>query len=425
MNQKLTHLWGRDGTKSVLASLISIVIGMAVGGLIVVLVGLFNPSMGLGAVWEGVRLVFGGLFSTGRSAAGQLTFGFNPTNMGTMLFRATPLILTGLSVAVAYKTGLFNIGAPGQYLMGTAATLILALSIPTETVPAVLVWVIAFVGGSLAGALWGCIPGLVKAFLNINEVLACIMTNWIAANLVTWLFDSGSLFENLQNHVENTKTAYIYKTSFNGVETSKMGLDLIFPNSQVNGGIIIAIVIAILMYILMNKTTLGYELKACGANRHAARYAGISDKRNIVLSMAIAGALSGAAAALYYLSGNTEFFWNTYQSLPAIGFNGIPVALLAVCNPIGVIFTGCFMSMLDVVGQQLTNLTAYNEYITDVIIAIIVYLSAFSLVIKMAISGGFRKRRRTAPAEVSAAPPDSGEVPDAGETAAEEGGEQA
>ena len=425
MKQKLTHLWGRDGTKSVLASLISIVIGMAVGGLIVVVVGLFNPSMGLSAVWVGVRLVFGGLFSTGRSAAGQLTFGFNPTNMGTMLFRATPLILTGLSVAVAYKTGLFNIGAPGQYLMGTAATLILALSIPTETVPAVLVWVIAFVGGSLAGALWGCIPGLVKAFLNINEVLACIMTNWIAANLVTWLFDSGSLFENLQNHVENTKTAYIYKTSFNGVETSKMGLDLIFPNSQVNGGILIAIVIAILMYILMNKTTLGYELKACGANRHAARYAGISDKRNIVLSMAIAGALSGAAAALYYLSGNTEFFWNTYQSLPAIGFNGIPVALLAVCNPIGVIFTGCFMSMLDVVGQQLTNLTAYNEYITDVIIAIIVYLSAFSLVIKMAISGGFRKRRRTAPAEVSAAPPDSGEVLDAGETAAEEGGEQA
>ena len=425
MKQKLTHLWGRDGTKSVLASLISIVIGMAVGGLIVVLVGLFNPSMGLGAVWEGVRLVFGGLFSTGRSAAGQLTFGFNPTNMGTMLFRATPLILTGLSVAVAYKTGLFNIGAPGQYLMGTAATLILALSIPTETVPAVLVWVIAFVGGSLAGALWGCIPGLVKAFLNINEVLACIMTNWIAANLVTWLFDSGSLFENLQNHVENTKTAYIYKTSFNGVATSKMGLDVIFPNSQVNGGILIAIVIAVFMYILMNKTTLGYELKACGANRHAARYAGISDKRNIVLSMAIAGALSGAAAALYYLSGNTEFFWNTYQSLPAIGFNGIPVALLAVCNPIGVIFTGCFMSMLDVVGQQLTNLTAYNEYITDVIIAIIVYLSAFSLVIKMAISGGFRKRRRTAPAEVSAAPPDSGEVPDDGETAAEEGGEQA
>ena len=420
MKEKLSILWGKDGTKSVLASLISIVIGMAVGALIVVLVGLLNPSMGLGTMWEGVRLVFGGLFSTGRDAAGQLTFGFNPTNIGNMLFRATPLILTGLSVAVAYKTGLFNIGAPGQYLMGTAATLILALSIPTETVPASLVWVIAFVGGSLAGAVWGCIPGLVKAFLNINEVLACIMTNWIAANLVTWMFDRGSLFENLQNTVENTKTAYIYKTSFNGVETSKMGLDLIFPNSQVNGGIIIAIVIAILMYILMNKTTLGYELKACGANRHAARYAGISDKRNIVLSMAIAGALSGAAASLYYLAGNTEFFWSTYQSLPATGFNGIPVALLAVCNPIGVIFTGCFMSMLDIVGLQLTNLTAYNEYITDVIISIIVYMSAFSLVIKLAISGSHRKHRKAAePAPVSTAPPDSGDG------TPEKGGEQA
>ncbi len=420
MKEKLSTLWGKDGTKSVLASLISIVIGMAVGALIVVLVGLLNPSMGLGTMWEGVRLVFGGLFSTGRDAAGQLTFGFNPTNIGNMLFRATPLILTGLSVAVAYKTGLFNIGAPGQYLMGTAATLILALSIPTETVPAPLVWVIAFAGGSLAGAVWGCIPGLVKAFLNINEVLACIMTNWIAANLVTWMFDRGSLFENLQNTVENTKTAYIYKTSFNGVETSKMGLDLIFPNSQVNGGIIIAIVIAILMYILMNKTTLGYELKACGANRHAARYAGISDKRNIVLSMAIAGALSGAAASLYYLAGNTEFFWSTYQSLPATGFNGIPVALLAVCNPIGVIFTGCFMSMLDIVGLQLTNLTAYNEYITDVIISIIVYLSAFSLVIKLAISGSHRKHRKAAePAPVSTAPPDSGDG------TPEKGGEQA
>ena len=420
MKEKLSTLWGKDGTKSVLASLISIVIGMAVGALIVVLVGLLNPSMGLGTMWEGVRLVFGGLFSTGRDAAGQLTFGFNPTNIGNMLFRATPLILTGLSVAVAYKTGLFNIGAPGQYLMGTAATLILALSIPTETVPAPLVWVIAFAGGSLAGAVWGCIPGLVKAFLNINEVLACIMTNWIAANLVTWMFDRGSLFENLQNTVENTKTAYIYKTSFNGVETSKMGLDLIFPNSQVNGGIIIAIVIAILMYILMNKTTLGYELKACGANRHAARYAGISDKRNIVLSMAIAGALSGAGASLYYLAGNTEFFWSTYQSLPATGFNGIPVALLAVCNPIGVIFTGCFMSMLDIVGLQLTNLTAYNEYITDVIISIIVYLSAFSLVIKLAISGSHRKHRKAAePAPVSTAPPDSGDG------TPEKGGEQA
>ena len=406
MNGGLSKLWQKDGTKSVLASLISILIGMAVGGVIILVVGVNNPNLGLSGAWEGIRLVFGGLFSTGRTAAGQLTFGFNSTNVGNMFFRAAPLILTGLSVAVAFKTGLFNIGAPGQYLMGTAATLMLALGIPTEVVPAPLVWVIAFLGGMLAGALWGCIPGLVKAYLNINEVLACIMTNWIAANLVTWMFD-GSDFRNL---VENTKSGYIYKTSYNGVQTAKLGLDKLFPGSQVNGGIIVAIVIAILVYILMNKTTLGYELKACGANRHAARYAGISDKRNIVLSMAIAGSLSGAAAALYYLSGNTEFFWSTYQSLPATGFNGIPVALLAASNPIGVIFTGCFMSMLDIVGLQLTNLTAYNEYITDVIIAVIVYLSAFSLVIKLWLSGR-GKKHKAAPAEAAAAPAPAPDTP--------------
>ena len=420
MKEKGSTLLQKESTKSVLASLIAILIGMAVGAVIILIVGIFNSNLGLKGALEGIQLVFGGLFSTGRNAAGALTFGFNPTNMGNMLFRATPLILTGLSVAVAFKTGLFNIGAPGQYLMGTAATLILALSVPTSVVPAPLVWVIAFVGGCLAGAIWGCIPGLVKAFLNINEVLACIMTNWIAANLVTWLFDNGSLFENLQNHVENTKTAYIYKTSFNGVQTAKLGLDKLFPGSQVNGGIVVAIIIAILVYILMTKTTLGYQLKACGASRHAARYAGIADKRNIVLSMAIAGALSGAAAALYYLSGNTEFYWTSaYQTLPATGFNGIPVALLAASHPIGVIFAGCFMSMLDIVGLQMTNLTAYNEYITDVIIALIVYLSAFSLVIRMLISG--RKKHKAAKVDAASTP--QVPPPDDGGTAEKGGGE--
>ena len=183
--------------------------------------------------------------------------------------------------------------------------------------------------------------------------------------------------------------------------TPKLGLDKLFPGSQVNGGIIIACILAVVVYILLTRTTLGYELKACGSNRFAARYAGIKDKRNIVLSMAIAGALAGAAGSLYYLSGNTEFYWSTYQSLPSAGFNGIPVALLAVNNPIAVIFTGIFMSMLDISGLQLTNLTAYNEYITDVIIAVIVYLSAFSLVIKLLISGKHKKKAaQTAAAEV-------------------------
>ena len=393
MKNTLLDIYEKDGTRKVLSSLISIVVGLLVGAIVVAIVGMTKDTITGQGIWDGVRLIFAGILCTGRNAAGQLTWGFNAASLGNMLFRATPLIMTGLSVAVANKTGLFNIGAPGQYLMGTMASLMIALGIPAGTMPGWMLWLLAFLGGMLAGAIWGSIPGILKAFLNINEVLACIMTNWLAANIVTWAFD----VSNFKNIVENTKSGYVYKTTFgltevdgawtyvegNGIATAKLGLDKLFPGSQVNAGILVAILLAVAMYILINKTTLGYELKACGSNRHAARYAGINDKRNIVLSMAIAGALAASGASLYWLSGNTEFFWSTYQSLPAAGFNGIPVALLAVNNPIGVVFTGIFMAMLDIVGQNLTGYTAYNEYITDVIISVIVYLSAFSLVIQM------------------------------------------
>ena len=392
MKNTLLDMYEKEGTRRVLSSLISILVGLFVGAIVVVIVGLTKDTISTQGIFDGVKLIFAGILCTGRDAAGQLSWGFHGQALGNMLFRAMPLIMTGLSVAVANKTGLFNIGAPGQYLMGTMASLMIALSIPSGSMPGFCVWMLAFLGGMLAGAIWGAIPGALKAFLNINEVLACIMTNWLAANIVTWGFD----VSNFKNVVENTKSGYVYKTTFgltevdgawtyvqgNGVATAKLGLDKIFSGSQVNAGILVAVLFAIAMYILMSKTTLGYQLKACGSNRHAARYAGINDKRNIVLSMAIAGSLSAAGAALYWLSGNTEFFWSTYQSLPATGFNGIPVALLAVNNPIGVIFSGLFMAMLDIVGQNLTGYTAYNEYITDVIISVIVYLSAFSLVIQ-------------------------------------------
>ena len=228
------------------------------------------------------------------------------------------------------------------------------------------------------------------------------MTNWIAANLVTWFFE---VRDELKNAEEGGKVGYIKPTSSNGVETFDFGLDKLFPGSQVTGGIVIAILIAIVIYIIMTKTTFGYQLKACGSNRHAARYAGINDKRSIVLSMAIAGALSAAGASLYYLSGHTEFFWSTYQMLPDEGFNGIPVALLASNHPIGVIFTGCFMSMLNIAGMQLKTLTAYNEYVTDIIIASIVYLSAFAMLIKMLLNKRGKKKEE-AVSESSAAAED-------------------
>lgn len=388
---KLMKFWSMDSSKSIASSLISIVFGLLIGCIILIAITIF-PTKGTELTFksliDGVQLIFGGIFNTGRNDNGTLIFGFNPVNFGDMLFRATPLILTGLSVAVAFKTGLFNIGAPGQYLVGVATTLILALVIPTTVVPSFLVWTIAFIGGILAGAIWGSVPGLFKAFLNVNEVITCIMMNWIAANIVTMLFDKQTGIFNFLLDPSGTKNwAYVFKTTHNNVATSKMGLDLIFKGSQVNGGIIIAIIIAILIYIIMNKTTFGYQLKACGSNRNAAKYAGINDKVSTIISMSIAGGLAGAAAALYFLSGNTEFAWETYQSLPAVGFNGIPVALLAFNNPVGVIFSASFVSLLDVNGMQLKYMTPYNEYITSIITAVIVYFSAFSLLIKQFLEG--------------------------------------
>lgn len=376
-----------DGAKSVVSALISILIGMAVGSLIILIVGLTRDGISTKGIWDGIRLVFLGILSTGREGA-ELSFGFNPVNVGNMLFRATPLIMTGLSVAVAFKTGLFNIGAPGQYLMGIAGTLSVGLTLGNSGCPAALAWTAAFLTGVLLGALWGAIPGIFKAFLNINEVITCIMTNWISANLVTWWFDSHEIFKNA---AEGGKIGYIIPLKNVGVVTPKMGMDVLFPGSQANGGFWIACIIAVAVYIMMTKTTLGYELTACGSNRHAAKYAGINDKKNIILSMMIAGGLASAGACLYYLAGNTEFFWSTYLSLPPEGFNGIPVALLAANNPIAVVFSGLFMSMLNICGTQLKSLTAYNEYIADIIIAVIVYLSAFSMFIKQLLNGRKKK----------------------------------
>ena len=210
MKHSAATLYQKEGTKKVLASLISILVGLLVGGIAVILVGCFNEKISLSGAWDGFRIIFAGIFSTGRNAAGELTWGFNAVNTGDMLFRATPLIMTGLSVAVAFKTGLFNIGAPGQYLISTMATLMIALSIPSSSVPTWIIWILAFLGGCLAGALWGALPGLAKACLNINEVLACIMTNWVAANLVTWMFD----ISNFKNTVAAVLAAQVKQLQF-------------------------------------------------------------------------------------------------------------------------------------------------------------------------------------------------------------------
>lgn len=392
---KLKTLWKKEGTKNASASVLSILTGLIVGFVLLIIFSFTNAALSLKSAWEAFRIMLGAVFYEGR-VDGSLSFGFNPKLFGNMLFNAMPLIMTGLSVAIAYKTGLFNIGAPGQYLMGTWATLVIALSIDSSAVSPVIIWILAFLGGVAAGFIWGCIPGMFKAFLNVNEVITSIMCNWISIYTLFWFFEVDNkrgvdaLFINMK---ESTKAGFVYKTSFNNVTTFNFGLDKLFADSKVSGGILVAILIAIAVYIVLNKTKFGYELKACGANRFGAKYAGMNDTKNIILSMGIAGGLAGAGAALYYLSGIPEYAWTNTSSLPAVGFNGIAVALLANSNPIGCIFTALFLSYVTIGGEQVQGATAYNSYIADLIVAIIVYLSAFMLLFKNILQGKFRKNK--------------------------------
>ena len=364
------------GLKSLSASLLCIFGGIFVGFVVLVLLSVFNPRIGFAEAVRGILIVLGGPFSGG----GNSLFQF-----GNMLFNATPLILTGLSACIAFKTGLFNIGAPGQYLMGAMVTLIVSLSIPSATVPSPVIWLLALICGTLAGALWGAIPGFFKAYLNVNEVIVCIMTNWIAANVVSWVFN-GSKFIN----VAESKVNFIMKTEVNNIVTATFGLDKIFSGGSVvsyaDASIFLAICVAIALYIVMNKTTFGYELKACGFNRDGAKYAGMNEKRNLLLAMAIAGGLAAMGASIWCLNGHQDFKWETYQTLPVDGFNGIPAALLAGNNPIGIIFTAIFLKYINVGGSNLAANTAFNEYVSQLMVAMIVYFSGFARYISMLLS---------------------------------------
>lgn len=414
--QNKQPLLQRPTVVGVLASLLSIVVGLVLGFVLLVLL---NPGAAVG----GMRA----MLATGFSSMDKL---------GKVLYQAAPLMMCGLSVGFAFKTGLFNIGASGQYTMGAFFSLLCAIQFQMP-------WYVCLLAGAVGGAIWGIFPGLFKAYFNVNEVITAIMFNWIGMYLVNLLLaNMPNMLASGWGASNSDRTAAL-NVANPGAILPRGPFAALFGNSSwINISIIITIIFAILVWVILQKTTFGYELKACGANRHAARYAGIRDKRNIVLSMAIAGALAGAGAALYWLSGNTEFYWSTYQSLPAVGFNGIPVALLALNNPIAVVFTGIFMAMLNIVGQQLTNLTAYNEYITDVIISVIVYLSAFSLLIQMMLTGRKKKlvveANKTTTADIPAeaetqpldAPPEdrpdipAEEAPQVPEQP-EEGGEQA
>ena len=357
MDNKKKSLGGRlassEAFLSVAASLICIVIGLLLGTVVLAMINAEH------AVGDGLMVILqSGLKS--------------PRNMGTVLANAAPLIMTGLSVGFAFKTGLFNIGAAGQYTLGAFGALYCAIVLQ-------LPWYLCLLAAMLLGALWGAIPGFFKAYMNINEVITSIMFNWIGLYMVNdIMYGKG---QSPMYDLATTKTYSLRKVAKDAMIPSCGMSDHFGKLQSVTIAIFIAVFFALVIYVVLNKTTFGYELKACGFNKHAAQYAGINDKRNIILSMTIAGALAGIGAGLYYLSTVAEWNPQVSTSLPAIGFNGISAALLACSNPIGTVFSSLFISYITVGGTKLST-QYYTKEIADVITAPIIYLCAFSMLFK-------------------------------------------
>ncbi|MCL2425289.1 MAG: ABC transporter permease [Oscillospiraceae bacterium] len=324
-----------------------------------------------------------------------LSFGLRTMrNVGDVLLSATPIILTGLSVTFAFKTGLFNIGAAGQFAFGGfVAIYIGVVGADYIIMPAWISWtgleaippiapplriILSIVGAALAGALWGAIPGLLKAYRNVHEVITSIMTNYIAMYLISWI---------IQNTIIDI-APFTTQSLPADSNLPTMGLEYIFREplgagfrtSNVNIGILIAVAIAILVYIILNRTTFGYELKACGYNKDAAKYAGINQNKNIVRSMMICGAIAGIGGALNFMNG-TGLSMTASPALAAEGFIGISVAFLGLTNPIGVIFSGVFVSYLFLGGARIQPF-GFSLELVEIVISVIIYFCAFVLLVK-------------------------------------------
>lgn len=343
------------------SSVFAIVIGLLFGFVVLLCC---NASQAL----PGFATILTGAFTHGMKGVGQV------------FYYATPIILTGLSVGFAFKTGLFNIGAPGQFIVGAFGAVYVGILF-TSLGP--VHWIAAIFASVLFGAVWGAVPGILKALFNVNEVIASIMMNYIGMYAVNWTVKSNKLlFNSMRNESKNVAVS---------AQIPKLFMDKLFPGSSVNGGILIAIMVVILIYIVLNKTAFGYELRAVGFNRNASSYAGINEKKSIILSMTIAGAIAGLAGGLLYLAGTGKHI-EVVDVLASEGFTGISVALLGLSHPIGVLFAGIFIAYLTAGGFYL-QLYEFSTEIIDIIVAVIIYFSAFALIVK-SFMAKFRQHRQ-------------------------------
>ena len=367
------NLLKNGGVQSLIASLVCILLGMFIGYIVL----LFIEPSGAG---EAIMTVIKNFFTYSKTET-QMKY------LGSTLVKTAPLLMCSLSILFAYKVGLFNIGAAGQYCAGVGLALYAALGLN-------LPWWLCMILAMAAGAFLGALSGLLKAYCNVNEVISGIMLNWITLYLVNMLL---TLVKE-----ETSPYTYHISTVNPAALIPSLGLGKLFTNNQyVTIAIPLAIIIAFVVWIVLDKTRFGYELKATGNNKNAAKYCGMAEKRNIILTLIIGGALAGLGAAMLYLTGFEQWQCST-SSVPAMGFNGIAAAFLGGLHPVGAILSSFFIQHITVGGAYVDK-TMYCAQISDLISAIIIYLCGFVLFMKHAMNTGIARREEKAKAKLSAA----------------------
>lgn len=360
--RKKESILRNSGFQTILASLLCIVLGLLVGFIVLLVI---NPGGAAGAI---AAILKNFLYYPSGAAAMKY--------FGTTLVNASALLMCSLSVLFAYKVGLFNIGAAGQYVVGAGACLYCALALKMP-------WIVCLIVAVIAAALVGGVSGALKAYFNVNEVISCIMLNWISLYCVNMLLVG----------VKEQSTPYTTPLSSGNKSAllPNLGLDKLFTNNEfVTIGLPLAVVMAVLVWVVLEKTKFGYELKATGLNKNAAKYCGMKEQRNVILTMMIAGGLAGFAAGIYYLTGIEQ--WMVQQtSVPAMGFNGIAAAFLGGLNPIGTIFSSYFIQHITSGGTYVDK-SMYCSQISDLISAFIIYLCGFVLFFRLWFNRWLDKR---------------------------------
>ena len=366
-----------NAVQSLIASLICIVLGLLIGYIVLLFI---NPA----GASEAILAVIKNFWNYSRANL-QLK------NFGSTLVKTAPLLMCALSVLFAYKVGLFNIGAAGQYVVGACACLYAALAWGWSWLPCLLF-------AMVVGALYGAIVGLLKSFCNVNEVISGIMLNWIG------LYTTNMILANVK---ESTSPYTVHlKNAAPQAMLPTLGLEELFNNKNVTIAVPLAVVIAVIILIILDKTRLGYELKATGNNKNAAKYAGMAERRNIILTLMIAGGLAALGGAFLYLT-DFEQWSVTQSSVPGMGFNGIAAAFLGGLNPIGTIFASYFIQHITV-GGAFVDKTMYSSQISDLISSIIIYLCGFVLFIKYAMNQGIARSEEKQKQKAAAPAADSG-----------------